>query len=202
MTSAASTFTGLNPLEGCGIISAFSGGVLSALERKTAMEEAKKKLRVYCETSFWSYLTGRPSAVQKTAYWQSLTRIWWSDEAVNCDIYISQHVLNEAAKGDPELARQRIEACKGMNMVDGTTPEVDALAGLLLATLTVPEDEVADAYHIATAAVHGMDVLLTWNCKHMANRFALPKTISVVSSAGYECPAIVTPEDFLKEELE
>ena len=63
---------GLNPLEGCGIISAFSGGMYSALERKVAMEEAKKKLRVYCETSFWSYLTGRPSAVQKTAYWQSL----------------------------------------------------------------------------------------------------------------------------------
>ncbi len=65
-----------------------------------------------------------------------------------------------------------------------------------------PKDEVADAYHIATAAVHGMDVLLTWNCRHMANRFALPKTISVVTAAGYACPAIVTPEDFLKEELE
>lgn len=85
-------------------------------------------------------------------------------------------------------------------MVDGTTPEVDALAGNLLATLAVPRDEVTDAYHIATAAVHGMDFLLTWNCKHMANRFALPKTISVVNAAGYVCPAIVTPEDFLKEE--
>ena len=44
------------------------------------MEETKQKLKVYCETSFWIYLTGRPSAVQKTAYWQSLTRIWWSFE--------------------------------------------------------------------------------------------------------------------------
>ena len=166
------------------------------------MDKEKKKLKVYCETSFWSYLTGRPSAVQKTAYWQSLTRIWWNEEASKYEVYISQHVLREVADGDPELARRRIEACGGMSMVDGTTPEVDALAGNLLATLAVPRDEVTDAYHIATAAVHGMDFLLTWNCKHMANRFALPKTISVVNAAGYVCPAIVTPEDFLKEELE
>lgn len=166
------------------------------------MKDVKERLRVYCETSFWSYLTGRPSVVQKTAYWQSLTRIWWNDISPKCDVYVSQHVLREVADGDPELARRRIEACRGMNVVDGTTVAVDALAKRLLSTHTVPEDEVADAYHIATAAVHDMDVLLTWNCKHMANRFALPKTISVVNNAGYDCPAIVTPEDFLKEELE
>ena len=124
------------------------------------MEETKQRLKVYCETSFWSYLTGRPSAVQKTAYWQSLTRIWWSEESSKYDVYVSQHVLSEASDVDPELARRRIEACKGMH------------------------------------------VLLTWNCKHMANRFVLPKTVKVVNEAGYSCPAIVTPENFLKEELE
>ena len=36
----------------------------------------------------------------------------------------------------------------------------------------------------------------------MANRFALPKTISVVARAGYACPAIVTPEDYMKEALD
>ena len=160
------------------------------------------RLKVYCETSFWSYLTGRPSTDRKAAYWQSLTRLWWEDAAPRCAVFISQHVLNEAADGNPELARRRIEACRDMEMVDGTTPKVDALARHLLAAHAVPESEVTDAYHIATASVHNMDVLLTWNCRHMANRFALPKTISVVNAAGYSCPAIVTPEDFLKEELE
>ena len=86
-------------------------------------------------------------------------------------------------------------------MLDGSTPEVDALAKTLLHAHAVPPDEVTDAYHIATAAVHRMDALLTWNCRHMANRFALPKTISVVSRAGYDCPAIVTPDDYMKEDL-
>ena len=102
------------------------------------MEETKQRLKVYCETSFWSYLTGRPSAVQKTAYWQSLTRIWWSEESSKYDVYVSQHVLSEASDGDPELARRRIEACEGMHMVDGTTAEVGSLAERLLAAVVVP----------------------------------------------------------------
>ena len=37
----------------------------------------------------------------------------------------------------------------------------------------------------------------------MANPVALPKTVSTISKAGYECPVIITPMDFLdrKEEF-
>ncbi len=42
------------------------------------------------------------------------------------------------------------------------------------------------------------DVLLTWNCKHMANIVELPKTVAIVSRCGYDCPLIVTPKDFLE----
>jgi len=48
-----------------------------------------------------------------------------------------------------------------------------------------------------------MDVLLTWNCRHMANPVTLPKTAMLVGKAGYICPVIITPQDFLdrKEEF-
>lgn len=52
--------------------------------------------------------------------------------------------------------------------------------------------------HIATTAVYGMDGLLTWNCKHMANLVTLPKTASVSAKVGYECPKILTPKDALE----
>jgi hypothetical protein len=42
-----------------------------------------------------------------------------------------------------------------------------------------------------------MDVLLTWNCKHMANLVTMPKTAAIVAKAGYECPVIITPDEFL-----
>ena len=67
----------------------------------------------------------------------------------------------------------------------------------------MPEQEVTDAVHIATAAVYGMDVLLTLNCRHMANPVTLPVTASIIARAGYRCPIIITPGDFLdrKEEF-
>lgn len=169
---------------------------------RTDMEEPKTKLKVYCETSFWSYLTGRPTALAHIALKQASTLAWLQNEAPKCDLFVSEHVVQEALDGDREMSRARIGALSGASMLDGSTPEIDALAKELLRAHAVPFDEVTDAYHIATAAVHGMDVLLTWNCRHMANRFALPKTISVVSGAGYKCPAIVTPDDYMKEDLD
>lgn len=62
---------------------------------------------------------------------------------------------------------------------------------------TYGADGKPDAAHIATAAIYGMDVLLTWNCKHMANLVTMPKTAAIVAKAGYECPVIITPDEFL-----
>ena len=36
-----------------------------------------EKRKVYLESTIFGYLTGRPSAIPKTAYWQALTRQWW-----------------------------------------------------------------------------------------------------------------------------
>jgi hypothetical protein len=76
---------------------------------------------------------------------------------------------------------------------------VAALAQKLIETHALPENEVADAFHIATATVGGMDYLLTWNCKYLANYVALPKTYAVLTEAGYKCPVIITPEKYLEE---
>ena len=179
----------------------FAAWGISTLSKKI-MEETKQKLKVYCETSFWSWLVSRPSTDPDHAVKQAWTRKWWAEAAPNCEIFISEHVLAQAARGDNEQSQLRLAALEGRQELDGSTPDVDALAMALLSDRAVPKDEVTDAYHIATAAIHGMDVLLTWNCRHLANRFALPKTIAVVTKAGFQCPAIVTPENFMKEDLD
>ena len=72
-----------------------------------------------------------------------------------------------------------------------------ALSEKLLTRHAVPASEGTDASHIATAAVCGMDVLLTWNCRHMANPMTLPKTAMIIGREGYSCPVIITPQEFL-----
>ena len=61
------------------------------------MEAARKKLKVYCETSFWSWLVSRPSTNPDHAVKQAWTRKWWEEAAPKCEIHVSEHVLAEAA---------------------------------------------------------------------------------------------------------
>ena len=166
------------------------------------MEESKAKLKVYCETSFWSYLNGRPTPVEHIALKQAATLRWWQDVAPSCDIFVSQYVENEANSGNAEFVALRLASMSDAIWLDGTLPAIVSLADLLMRGHAVPEDEAADASHIATASVYGMDVLLTWNCRHMANPVTLPKTASIVSKAGYPCPIILTPLEFLERKEE
>jgi hypothetical protein len=53
--------------------------------------------------------------------------------------------------------------------------DVEVLAGRLLEGAALPASAKIDALHIAVATVHGIDFLLTWNCKHIANAVTRPK---------------------------
>ena len=77
------------------------------------MEEARKKLKVYCETSFWSWLVSRPSTNPDHAVKQAWTRKWWEEAAPKCEIHVSEHVLAEVARGDGEQSQLRLAALDG-----------------------------------------------------------------------------------------
>lgn len=63
----------------------------------------------------------------------------------------------------------------------------------LLREAALPSKATADALHIALAAVHGMDILLTWNCAHIANATMRPKIEAICRASGFEPPVICTP---------
>lgn len=123
-------------------------------------------------------------------------------EAPPPNFAVSQHVSDEAADGDVEFAKLRTASIQAATAIDGLTSEVKRVAGELLSNHAVPDKEITDAFHIATASVHGMDVLLTWNCRHMANPVTLPKTAMLIGKAGYMCPIIITPQEFLERKEE
>ena len=54
-----------------------------------------------------------------------------------------------------------------------------------------------DAAHIALAAIHGIDYLMTWNCKHIANATIFEAIREICFQKGYACPVICTPEELL-----
>src|SRR5262245_37147067 len=109
-----------------------------------------------------SYLTAWPSRDLIRAAHQQITREWWAQRRARFDLFISQVVLDECQGGDPAAATGRLEVLQGLPLL-GQTSEATALAQALLQEVPLPERAAVDALHIALAAVHGMDYLLTWN---------------------------------------
>jgi hypothetical protein len=68
-----------------------------------------------------------------------------------------------------------------------------------LAAGKVPRKAATDAAHIAIAAVHGMDFLVTWNCVHIANAGIAKALAFICHEHGFECLVICTPEELMGE---
>jgi len=152
------------------------------------------KPRLYMETTIPSYLTSRPSRDLIIAGHQQVTKEWWERRRDAFEIYISQLVLDEAGSGDPDAARERMLIIQNFPLLD-ITPEVEHLASAILAASILPRKAVADAAHIALAAVHGMDFLLTWNCAHIANAVVAKAVAKVCWQYDWDSPLICTPEE-------
>lgn len=123
---------------------------------------------VYIETSILGYLTARSTRDLIVAANIELTRNWWNTRRQNFTLYISQAVLTETSQGDAEIAAQRLKIAGDFPLLD-LNEDVEALATQFLCRSNLPAKADVDAIHIAVATVHGMDYLLTWNCKHIAN---------------------------------
>ena len=144
------------------------------------------KGRLYLETTIPSYLTSRPSRDLIIAGHQQITSEWWEHRRTNFEIYISQLVLDEAGAGDPAMSRERLKLLRSIPLLE-ITPDVAVLASAFLASGKIPRKAAGDAAHIAFAAVHGMDFLLTWNCVHMANAVIAKSLASICAGHGSAC---------------
>jgi len=73
------------------------------------------------------------------------------------------------------------------------------LAEALVGGGGLPPKARVDAFHVAIATVHGMDYLLSWNCKHIANAMLRGRIEAICRAAGYEPPIICTPLELAEE---
>ena len=149
------------------------------------------KPSVYIETTIPSYLTAWRSPELVMAANQEATRSWWDTARPRFELFISGIVLDEASRSDPEAVERRVSVLEGLPELD-LSEQAEALARQLLAGAALPAKATTDALHIAIVTVHGIDYLLTWNCKHIANARMRPRIESICRTAGYEPPIICT----------
>ncbi|MBN1103300.1 MAG: type II toxin-antitoxin system VapC family toxin [Deltaproteobacteria bacterium] len=153
---------------------------------------------MYTETTIVSYLTARASGDPIVAGRQALTREWWENRRKVFDLVVSELVFQEAEAGNPEAAKRRMAFLSAMGSL-AITEEAVLLGEALIEEGPIPKEHGEDALHIALCAVNGIDFLLTWNCRHLANAIFRHQIESIVEMRGYQCPVICTPEELMEE---
>lgn len=154
---------------------------------------------VYLETTIISYLTAWPSRDLVMAANQQITRDWWTTGKDQYELYISQPVIQESNAGDPDAAARRWDILQHIQRLT-ISPAVEELAALLITDVRLPKRAQTDSLHIAAAAVHAINYLLTWNCAHIANATLRSRIDAVCRAAGYGSPVICTPQELLGRE--
>jgi predicted nucleic acid-binding protein len=156
------------------------------------------KRKVYIETSVISYLTARPSKTILGAAHQQITLAWWETRS-QYDLVVSESVLRECGAGDPNAAKKRLTVLSDVPLILLTEQALD-IANSLIAKGIIPDKAAEDALHIAIATVNGVDYLLTWNCRHIANPEIQRGIAAHLEDIGLSLPFICTPEELLGEE--
>jgi hypothetical protein len=162
------------------------------------MELLAMKPKLYLETTIPSCLTSRPSRDLIVAANQLITRQWWEERRPHFEVCVSQFVIDEVASGDPAVAAECLKVIKGLPVLATTAEAVD-LARKILQLGLIPQRAIDYARHIALAATHQVDFLMTWNCSHIASPFAGRRIKRLCEESGFECPVICTPHELLGE---
>jgi predicted nucleic acid-binding protein len=155
------------------------------------------KSKVYLETTIVSYLVASPTHDIVQSAHQQVTREWWTRRE-RFDLFVARPVLKEAGRGNAAAAARRLEALAGIPVLS-VSPGVRTIANTLIRTGALPAKARLDAVHVAIAAVNGMNYLLTWNLRHLANAAIRGKIEEACRKAGMRPPIICTPEELMED---
>jgi hypothetical protein len=113
---------------------------------------------------------------------------------------LSEHTLREL-QGAPESVRNRLLEIPGAHQIIlADTPEADALAEAYLAHGIVGTGSRSDALHVALATTGRVDVLVSWNFRHIVNLGRIRLFNAVNLEQGYGLIEIRTPKEVLSGE--
>lgn len=153
------------------------------------------KTRVYIETTIPSFYYTLRTDTESSAM-MNWTRQWWAELAPQFTLVTSPAVIAELRRGTGDTTEQRISLLNNADLLE-ITQQVEDVANIYIERLVMPNDPGGDALHLAVASVHRVDVLLTWNCRHLANPSKMDHIRLVNYELGLPIPLLTTPLNYL-----
>jgi len=148
---------------------------------------------VYLETSFFSACISTRTS-DKSVGWRASSLEWWNTQRSSHELFISGEVIKELSAPDFPHTQPALAMLQGMSVLE-INPEIEQFADLLVTEKVMPGPSLSgDAMHVATAAIHRIQYILTWNVKHLANENKRTHLAVICMRLGLVPPMIVTPD--------
>ena len=126
----------------------------------------------------------------------SWTREWWDQHSGECELLSSAAVIAELSRGKSDMVGDRIKMLEATALLS-VTAEVEEIAHVYISKMLMPKDPQGDALHLAIASFHRADILLTWNCVHLANANKFDRIRLINYEIGLPTPILTTPLNIL-----
>jgi predicted nucleic acid-binding protein len=153
------------------------------------------KRTIYIETTIFSfYFDDRPAQ----AFRRQTTRDWWRTQRRHFDLVTSPFAVEEAAAPVYPHCRLAGAMARRLALLE-IVPDIAGIVKVYVQNHVMPAGDAGDAAHLAVASYHGVDYLLTWNCRHLANANKFEHIRTVNRRLGLLTPELVTPEQLFTE---
>lgn len=159
-----------------------------------------KKFKIYLDTSVINFLFADDAPDFQKVTIEFFENFIKKDKFI---VYVSDVVIKEIEKThDNEKKLKLLHVIEQYNLrILNLSPEAETLAKSYIEKNIIPPNKIEDAQHIAISTIYQIDILLSWNFKHLANinKQILIKVIN--ESLGYFYPLLLTnPMEVIYEE--
>lgn len=158
------------------------------------MHIPSKRLRLYLETSVWNFVYADDAPEKRDA-----TKAFFEEvRQGKFDIYISGLVIFEIGQNvkDPSKKEKLETLIRDFAPVQlRQNEEVENLTNAYVEAKIGPSKAKPDMIHIAHATAHDLDVIVSWNLKHIVRLKTKMLVNGINKSLGYKEIQIVTPEE-------
>jgi PIN domain len=127
------------------------------------------------------------------------TRQWWETAAERYHLLTSSVVFDELKEGTSDRVRLRLGLLDGIETVP-LEPAVAHIVATYLQHKLMPAKPPGDAMHLALASFHDCDLIVSWNCRHIANPNKAVHVQRINTRLGLSVPQLATPLDLLERE--
>ena len=157
-----------------------------------------RRNKIYLDTSIISFIYA-----DDAPDFRDLTRDFFENSSSEYDLFISEVVILEITKTTDEVLKAKmLEAIHKYNIAKLEYDEtIDEIAEMYLATGIIPEKKIEDALHIAYTTYYEIDILLSWNFRHLANFKKEQRIMLENIKNGYRYPIrLLSPLEVQNEE--